>query len=245
MSLIRFWNRLPQKRIRSIHFRDNVIDITATTSDKPLRRDAELNRQRILKAARELFAERGLAVTLNDIAHHAGVGVGTVYRRFPDKARLIDELFEQRVEELVALMDAAQADPDPWHGLVGFLEEMAELQAADRAIKDILTSTPDGAQRVCRIRDRLMPGGAELVRRAQAAGKLREDIAVTDMPMIQLMLSALMDASRDVEPDLWRRYLGLLLRGLAPAATTEPLSPAALAPDQVDPVMANATRSRR
>ncbi len=173
------------------------------------------------------------------------MGVGTVYRRFPDKAQLIDELFEQRVEELVALMDRAIADPDPWRGLVGFLVQMAELQAADRAIKDILTSTPDGAQRVCRIRDRLMPGGAELVRRAQAAGALRADIGVTDMPMIQLMLSALMDASGDVEPDLWRRYLALFLRGLAtPEAPVEPPLPGPLSPDQVAPVMANATPSR-
>jgi AcrR family transcriptional regulator len=247
MRSIRLWRSLPQKRIRSIHFRANVTQITlTTTADKPLRRDAELNRQRILEAARELFAERGLGVTLNDIAHHAGVGVGTVYRRFPDKAQLIDELFEQRVEELVALMDVAVADPDPWHGLIGFLHRMAEVGAADRALKDILTSTPDGAQRVCRIRDRLMPGGAELVRRAQAEGKLRQDIAVTDMPMIQLMLGALMDASREVSPDLWRRYLALFVRGMAAdTVPTEPLSQGPLPGDDVDQVMASARTSGR
>ena len=69
-----------------------------TTSARPLRRDAERNRQRILAAAGELFAERGLAVTLDDIARHAGVGVGTVYRRYPDKELLIDALFEERLE---------------------------------------------------------------------------------------------------------------------------------------------------
>ncbi len=223
-----------------------MIDITSTTAEKPLRRDAERNRRRILDAARELFAERGLGVTLNDIAHHAGVGVGTVYRRFPDKAQLIDELFEQRVEDLVALANEAATDPDPWNGLVSFLRSTAELQAGDRGLKDILTSTPDGAQRVCRLRDRLMPIGAEMVRRAQAAGTLRADIAVTDMPLIQLMLSSLMDASHDLEPDLWRRYLALFLRGMAPAeAPTEPLSPGPVSPDQIDPIMANATPSRR
>ncbi|HEX7609109.1 MAG TPA: helix-turn-helix domain-containing protein, partial [Solirubrobacteraceae bacterium] len=60
--------------------------------ERPLRRDAERNRQRVLAAARELFAERGLDVTLDDIARGAGVGVGTVYRRFPDKEQLIDAL---------------------------------------------------------------------------------------------------------------------------------------------------------
>jgi AcrR family transcriptional regulator len=184
-------------------------------------------------------------VTLNDVAHHAGVGVGTVYRRFPDKSQLVDEIFEQQVEELAGFMDEATADPDPWHGLVGLMARMAELQADNRGIKDILTSTPDGAQRVCRIRDRLLPRGAELVRRAQEAGQLRRDISVTDMPMMQLMLGALMDAAQDVEPELWRRYLGLFLRGLAADPSDEPLAPEAIAPDQVDPVMAAATPARR
>ena len=78
---------------------------------RPLRVDAERNRLRILDAARELFAQRGLGVTLNDIAHHAGVGVGTVYRRFPDKNRLIDDLFEQRLQELVGFIETAAPTP--------------------------------------------------------------------------------------------------------------------------------------
>ena len=98
--------------------------------------------------ARELFADRGLGVTLNDIAHHAGVGVGTVYRRFPDKKQLIDGLFEQRLEDLVALMDIAVADPDPWRGLSGFLEHALELQAADRGLRELITGMPDGLERV-------------------------------------------------------------------------------------------------
>src|SRR5438105_12820922 len=106
-----------------------------TPVERPLRKDAERNRQRILDAAAELFAQRGLGVTLNDIAHHAGVGVGTVYRRFPDKADLIEGLFEQRIRQIVELADAALADPDPWRGLTGFIERTCELQAQDRAFK--------------------------------------------------------------------------------------------------------------
>src|ERR1044072_6861855 len=75
-------------------------------TDRPLRKDAERNRLRILDAAGELFAQRGLGVTLDDIARHAGVGVGTVYRRFADKELLIDALFEQRLESLCALAAA-------------------------------------------------------------------------------------------------------------------------------------------
>jgi AcrR family transcriptional regulator len=206
--------------------------------DKPLRRDAERNRQRILDAARELFAEDGLGVTLNDIAHHAGVGVGTVYRRFPDKARLIDELFEQRLEDIVGLASRALDDPDPWQGLKTFLRRMLELQANDRGVKDLITASTDGLERVAMIRSRLMPIGLELVRRAHEAGQIRPDIAATDLPVIQLMLSTLIDASRDVSPDLWRRYLGIITRGLSahPEQESE-LETSPLAPDQVDHVM--------
>jgi len=189
---------------------------------KPLRVDAERNRQRILDAARELFAERGLGVTLNDIAHHAGVGVGTVYRRFPDKNKLIDDLFEQRIEDLVGFMDEAVADPDPWHGITVFLERALELQASDRGVKELLTGMPDGLQRLSRIRDRLFPLGAEVVRRAHESGQLRQDIEPQDLPIIQLMITTLIDAARDVDPDLWRRYLQIVLRGLSAQPELEP-----------------------
>jgi AcrR family transcriptional regulator len=189
---------------------------------KPLRVDAERNRQRILDAARELFAERGLGVTLNDIAHHAGVGVGTVYRRFPDKKQLIDDLFEQRIEDLVGFMDEAVADPDPWHGITVFLERALELQASDRGVKELLTGMPDGLERLSRIRDRLFPLGAQVVRRAHESGQLRQDIEPQDLPIIQLMITTLIDAALDVDPDLWRRYLQIVLRGLAAQPELEP-----------------------
>jgi AcrR family transcriptional regulator len=222
-----------------------VTVITLIDADKPLRKDAERNRQRILDAASELFAERGLGVTLNDIAHHAGVGVGTVYRRFPDKSQLIDDLFEQRVEGLVALSDDALADADPWHGLTTFLERALELQAGDRALHELIVGTPDGMNRICRIRDRLLPRGEELVARAQASGQLREDIAATDIPIVQLMVGAVMDASRDEAPDLWRRSLEIVLRGLsATPDAVPPLSAGPLEPAQVDAVMRNYKSAR-
>src|SRR5919204_6811010 len=144
-------------------------------NERPLRKDAERNRRRILDAARDLFAERGLAVTLNDIAHHAGVGVGTVYRRFPDKAQLIDGLFEQRLEEIGELLQAAARDPDPWRGLTGFLERTLALQAADRGLKELLLGAPGAWERVAQTRAQLRTHATELVARARAAGKLRPD----------------------------------------------------------------------
>ena len=113
----------------------------ATTSEQPLRRDAERNRQRILDTAGQLFAERGLGVSLDEIARHAGVGVGTVYRRFPDKDQLIDALFEARIGEILAVATASLEISDPWEALVHFLERSMELQVKDRALKELLHGT--------------------------------------------------------------------------------------------------------
>jgi AcrR family transcriptional regulator len=185
-----------------------------SVTDRPLRSDAERNRQRILDAARELFAQRGLGVTLNDIAHHAGVGVGTVYRRFPDKDQLIDGMFEQRVEEIVGLAQAALEDPDPWAGITGFLEAALELQARDRAIKELVLGGSGGLERVSRIRERMYPIVASLVTRARDAGVLRPDVEPQDFPILQMMLAEVIDVARDVEPELWRRFLTIVLDGL-------------------------------
>src|ERR1700744_2508916 len=225
---------------------DKVRVISLTHPDRPLRRDAERNRQRILDAARELFAERGLGITLNDIAHHAGVGVGTVYRRFPDKTLLIEELFEQRLEDLVAVASRALDEPDAWYGLKTFLRHALELQANDRGVKDLITASTDGLDRVAQIRSRLLPIGLGLVCRAREAGQIRSDIAAADLPVIQLMLSTLIDASRDVSPELWRRYLGIITRGLSAHPDQEPeLETPPLAPDQVDHVMSFLKPARR
>src|SRR5690348_6981256 len=168
-----------------------------TVTDRPLRKDAELNRRKILDAAGELFAERGLRVTLNDVAHHAGVGVGTVYRRFPDKAQLIDELFEERLEEIHALIETAIADPDPWHGLSSFLENVSKIQASDRTVKELLFNTPCCAERVPKMQAKMFPLATVLVKQAQESGQLRPDAAAQDVPMVQLMIGTIIDLSRD------------------------------------------------
>jgi AcrR family transcriptional regulator len=215
-------------------------------TDKPLRKDAERNRQLILDAAKELFAEHGLGVTLNEIARHAGVGVGTVYRRFPDKEVLIEDLFEQKVAQLVALMERSVADPDPWRGLVGFLEGSLELQACDLALKDLIAGGPESLGRIKTIRSRLFPLGEQLIRRAQDAGQLRGDLEPSDIPMLQVMLGGLIDGSRDVDPELWRRFLPIMLQGLrADPVPPTPLAHPPLALDDVDTVMAASKLRRR
>src|SRR3982751_2657327 len=96
--------------------------------ERPLRRDAQLNRERIVVAAREVFAAKGLNASLDDVAHHAGVGVGTVYRRFPTKEALLEVALDERFEEHVRAAEVALTAPTGWDGLVGFLRQAAEMQ---------------------------------------------------------------------------------------------------------------------
>ncbi len=215
-------------------------------NERPLRKDAERNRQRILDAARELFAARGLGVTLNEIAHHAGVGVGTVYRRFPDRAQLIEALLEQRLQEIAGLLKAASEDLDPWQALTGFQQRVLELQAEDRGLKDLLLGAPGASERLAKMRGQLRPLAARLVARAREAGQLRNDCEPEDLGIVQLMLSAVIDAGQDVAPDLWRRYFAILLRGLrGDDAPPEPLPAPAVSPSQMDEVLMGAWEQRR
>jgi AcrR family transcriptional regulator len=213
-------------------------DVTAAGStERPLRRDAERNRQRILQAAGEVFAERGLGVTMDDIAERAGVGVGTVYRRFPEKELLVEALFEDRIEELVSLAQQALAEDDPWEALVGFLERSQALQACNRGLKELLLSTRYGHERIACVRERMSPLAEALVERAQASGQLRPDVEATDIPLIHVMLGGIVDFTRDVDPDTWRRVLAIILDGLRARESLTPLNAPALEPDQVDRAM--------
>jgi AcrR family transcriptional regulator len=187
--------------------------MTATGS-RSLRKDAAQNRERLLAAAAELFAERGLGVTLNDIAHHAGVGVGTAYRRFANKEEVIDALFEERLQAVAAVAHDALDDPDPWHGLITFLERALEMQFGDRGLNQIMNNPQLGDARVGEARERIAPIIERLVERAKRAGVIRPDLDQTDLIFIQLGLSAIMDSSRAIAPDLYRRYLTIFLDGI-------------------------------
>jgi AcrR family transcriptional regulator len=187
--------------------------MTDTTS-RSLRKDAAANRQRLLDAARELFAERGLSVTLNDIAHHAGVGVGTAYRRFANKEQVIDALFEDGLQSIAAVAHEALADPDAWQGLVMFLERSLHMQFGDRGLNEIMNNSALGSARVSDARDRIAPLIETIVDRAKDQGVVRPDLEQSDLIFTQVALSAVMDASRTVQPDLYRRYLTIFLDGI-------------------------------
>jgi AcrR family transcriptional regulator len=209
----------------------------STPAVRPLRRDAERNRLRILEAAADAFAERGLGITMDDIAEHAGVGVGTVYRRFPDKELLIEALFEERVAEVVAMAERAAAEDDPWDALIGFIERAQALQADNRGLKELVLGTAHGRERVASVRERMAPLAATLVARAQAAGQLRPDIAGSDLPLIHMMLGAIVDFTREVEGETWRRMFAIVIDGLRAREPRTELRAPALDPDEVECAM--------
>ena len=211
-------------------------------TDRPLRRDAERNRQRILDAARVVFAERGLRASHDDIAHEAGVGVGTVYRRFPDKEQLIDALFEERIGEIAQAARDGLAIEDPWDGFVHFVMTTQELHSTDRGLKEIVLGTAHGRERATRARGLISPLVAQLLERAQTAGVVRPEISLSDMPLIQLAVGTIADATRDLGPDTWRRLMTIILDGMhAGARSPSEISSPPLDFEHVPEAMHNAS----
>jgi AcrR family transcriptional regulator len=220
--------------------------MTAQPAAQPrLRKDAELNRRRIIAAAREVFRDRGISATLNDVAHQAGVGVGTVYRRFSNKEELVDVLFEDMVDTIDEYTRAALAEPDAWAALTVCLEKVCEVQAFDRGLREVMLGTGVGPQRQAQMRERVGPGVGRLVARAQQQGALRDDIVPGDFPILQLMLGAVTEHTG--QPEQWRRYLALLIDGLRarPGAAT-PLPGISAAEDEIqEAIVVSSTRGAR
>ena len=205
---------------------------------RPLRKDAEANRSRLLRAAAELFAERGLQVTLNDIARHAGVGVGTAYRRFANKEEVIDALFGQRLEQVAAIGEHALAEPNPWQGLVTYLEQILQLQVKDRGLTGIINHPSLGQHRLTEANERIGPILNQLVDRARQQGSLRDGLTGTDIVFLQLALDAVITATRNVTPELYRRYLAIFVDGIrAEAAGPDPLPLPAPTEEQTQQVL--------
>ncbi|HZZ95622.1 MAG TPA: TetR family transcriptional regulator [Jatrophihabitantaceae bacterium] len=209
------------------------------SSPRPTRKDALRNRQLLIQSAREVFALRGLEASMDDVAHHAGLGVGTAYRHFANKHELASAIFENAVDEIVELAEQALAMADPWDGLVTFLEATLNAQTLNRALREILTGIYDDGRD--RHNARITAPFAPLVERAKAAGALRPDAEPSDVSLIVVMLCTLADASSEQSPYLWRRYLPMLLAGLRDGAAPMPVP--ALTPEQLREALT--ARSRR
>lgn len=202
-----------------------------------LRKDAERNRQRVLDAARELFAEKGLEATLNDVARHANVGVGTVYRRFATKEELVEAIFVDGMEQLTALGEIALQHEDSWLGFAWYVESMCEITATDRGLREIAFSKSYGCDRVRACQDRLVPVLTKLVERAQGDGYLRPELSSTDMPLFGLLAGTVSEFAGHVDRNLWRRYVAILLDGMRHHDDQSPIPVAALDKEALDIAM--------
>jgi AcrR family transcriptional regulator len=181
----------------------------------PLRADAARNRERIVAAARQVFAERGLDAPIEDVARRAGVGVATLYRRFPTRADLIAAAFEAKMAADADAVAAALADPDPWHGFRGYLERVCAMQAADRGFANVLTLTFPTAKTFEAARARAYHGFVELAGRARAAGQLRADFVPEDLVMLLMANAGVITATGESAPNTWKRFVAYMIQAFA------------------------------
>lgn len=209
--------------------------VTTSPTGRPLRADAMRNRLLILDAAREVFAQRGLDVTLADVAEHAGLGIGTVYRRFASKEELVDAVFERMFHDLADAAQRALAEPDPWKALIVFFEFACAHMAVNRGLIEVLGGADQGCEQIECERSRFEPAIGELFSRAKESGDLRADAEPTDFFALIYMVGAIAEFTQPVNSDAWRRYLALILDGLrAPQHLRSPLPASALTPEQLE-----------
>jgi AcrR family transcriptional regulator len=189
---------------------------------RPLRADAARNRARILDAARSAFAESGLDVGVEEIARRAGVGKGTLYRRFPTKEALVRAIFEDLLEDLEQLVIEFAAVEDAGAAFIGFLHESARRQATNQGFLDVVAQRLGSAALTPDQRRRFVSAMGKPLRRAQEAGAVREDLVAEDVQMMFRMIGATTRAASDGTPmdEHWPRYVGLLADALRPTAAS-------------------------
>ncbi|WP_028479789.1 TetR/AcrR family transcriptional regulator [Nocardia sp. CNY236] len=208
---------------------------TVASPPRRLRADAARNQQRIIAAARELFADHGLEITLDDVADHAGVGVGTVYRRFTNKKELIVEVFHQTLNECADAADTAYQHSDPWLGLVEFFEYACRRMATDRGFSEVMLEFEDTEADRLGVRERIEAAVTAICTRARDAGALAEGVEPGDFFALVNMVDRVADFARPVNPDAWQRYMAIALNGIrAQCMPRQPLSTPPLTDDEVE-----------
>jgi AcrR family transcriptional regulator len=192
-----------------------------------LRADAERNRARIIEAARRMFGDHGLTVPMADIARCAGVGVGTLYRRFPNRDDLVAATFAAKMTAYADAVDRARADPDPWRGLTGYLYTICRMQADDHGFTDVLTMTFPTVPAFEAERDRAYHGLVDLIERAKATGRLRDDFTPEDVVILLMANAGVINATAAAAPTAWRRLTALMIQSYrADGAVPAPPAPA-------------------
>ncbi len=176
-----------------------------------LRADAERNRTAILASAREVFAEQGLQAPLEEIAARAGVGIATLYRRFPAREQLVAAALVEKITEYAEAAEQALAAADAWVGFATFVERICELQADDRGLSDLMSMTLPAGEQVEQLRRLANEQVVELIQRAKATGRLREDFVGEDLLLLLIANASVVHVTRPDAPDAWRRFVALAL----------------------------------
>jgi AcrR family transcriptional regulator len=172
--------------------------------ERPLRRDAQRNRELLVAAAREVFGSLGLDASLEEIARQAGVAIGTLYNRFPTRVSLIEAAFVGALEQSSEYAERAALFEDPWEGFVYFLERACEMRAADRGFTEVCSRVFSDAPALEAAK---VQGGetiAKVIRRAQDSGRLRPDFRFADLAIV---------LNATARAPYWRRHLAYLLDG--------------------------------
>ena len=185
--------------------------VGADGAPRRLRVDAERNRVALLAAAREVFAEQGLEAPLEEIALRAGVGIATLYRRFPTRGQLVAAALVDKIAQYAEAAEQALAIPDPWAGFASFVERICELQADDRGLSDLLSMTLPTDDRIEQLRKIANQRVARLVARAKATGRLRQEVVAEDLLVLLVANASVVHVTRQDAPEAWRRFVGLML----------------------------------
>ncbi len=176
-----------------------------------LRADAARNRAAIVAVAREVFAEQGLEAPLEAIAARAGVGIATLYRRFPSREKLVAAALTEKVAEYAEAAERALAAGDPWDGFAGFVQRICELQVGDRGLSDLLSMTLSADEQVEQLRRTANDRVVTLIEQAKAEGTLREDFVGEDLVLLLIATAAVMHVTQADAPGAWRRFVALAL----------------------------------
>lgn len=213
------------------------------TVGRPLRADAADNRARIVAAAQQVFGADGVAAPLSRVAQVAGVGIATVYRRFPDREGLIAAAFDDVLERYARNAEAALDEPDPWTGFTTLVLGVGELAAENLGFAHLVQA----AAPMRRGRPDSLPPSFEtvnaVVERARSAGVLRDGFTVDDLPVLSFALAGIIETTRDDAPDTWRRHALIYLDGCRPPGMT-PLPPP-IEPTTLQRAMTRARRRRQ
>jgi AcrR family transcriptional regulator len=187
------------------------------TGAASMRADARRNRESILAAARDVFAQYGADAQMDEIARRAGVGVGTLYRHFPTKDKLIGELLRIKLSDYaVRARVKFEEDPRPWESFADLLREQAEIASRDASQQRmIFAMTAEAMAQAHSTVAELTEATQALIDRAKEAGDVREDLTVDDVRTLNCGLGSIMAADAlGVMPYDWRRHLEFVLAGM-------------------------------